>query len=306
MVASYTRAAMIAESWMADVAGVAGRAAMARAQSAAASSSTATRERPRDSAGGSQTPPFPPTSSWQRLREGLFIWGASLIVILALSGLAGCAGHASPSLRPSSFVSPSPSPSLPRSGVLFADSFDRFDGPLGSPWVSTSSTWGIRSNKAKLLSGAYTSTSGTATIDVGQTDVTVSADITLSATPRRSNAGLTPGFVDYLNNLYCKIEVTEGNPNGLMSIGRRVDGMTTSQLAARKNAGFMAARTYHVVCARSGNIVTMMVGPREITYSLSPADLAAFGSTTTVGFRLHLAPDEDDGGSVYDNFEVTA
>ncbi len=82
--------------------------------------------------------------------------------------------------------------------------------------------------------------------------------------------------------------------------------MITSQLAARENVGFVAGRTYHVVCARSANVVTMMVGAREISYSLSPADLASFGSTTMVGFRSHLAPDEDDGGSAYDNFEVTA
>jgi hypothetical protein len=189
---------------------------------------------------------------------------------------------------------------------IFLDSFGRADGALGTPWVATASTWGVRSGRAQLLSGTYASTTATATVNVGTTNVTVAADITLSSTPRRANAGITPGFVDYRNNLYCKIEVSPVNPNGLMSIGRRVNGTTTSRLVYAGNTGFVNGGTYHVVCVRSGSTIRMTVGARTITYTMTSSDLAVFGSTTKVGLRSHLAADEDDGGSRYDNFQVTA
>ena len=142
-------------------------------------------------------------------------------------------------------------------------------------------------------------------MNAGTTDVSVSADITLSSTYHRANAGLTPGAVDYKNNLFCKIEVTDGNPNGLMSIGRRLNNVITSQLAAYRNAGFVNGATYHVTCARAGNVVTMTVGTRSISYTLTSSDRAAFASATRVGMRAHVAPDEDDGMSVFDAFTVT-
>jgi hypothetical protein len=189
---------------------------------------------------------------------------------------------------------------------IFSDSFGRADGALGLPWTATASTWGVRSGRAQLLSGTYASTTATATVNVGTTNVTVAADITLSSTPRRANAGITPGFVDYRNNLYCKIEVSPVNPNGLMSIGRRLNGTTTSRLVYAGNTGFVNGGTYHVVCVRSGSTVRMTVGARTIAYTLTSSDLAVFGATTKVGLRSHMAADEDDGGSRYDNFQVTS
>jgi hypothetical protein len=209
-----------------------------------------------------------------------------------------------PSPSPSPDPSPSPSPSPP---PIFADTFDRADGnTLGSQWSYASSTWGVRSNGARFLTGAYTSTTALATVNVNTTQVSVSADIRLSSTFHRANAGLTLGALDYKNNVFCKVEVTDGNPNGLMSIGRRLNNVITSQLAAIRNAGFVNGGTYHVTCARAGDVVTMTVGARSISYTLTSADLAAFGSSTRAGFRTHVAPDEDDGMSVFDNFTVAA
>jgi hypothetical protein len=108
------------------------------------------------------------------------------------------------------------------------------------------------------------------------------------------------------DNFFCKIEVTNGNPNGLMSIGRRIGGATASLLASAKNTGYVNGGTYHVVCGRVGNVITMTVGPRTISYMLTKSDLAAVGSATRVGLRTHLAPDEDDLLSSYDNFVVMA
>ena len=194
-----------------------------------------------------------------------------------------------------------------RAGMpIFVDTFDRADGGLGSPWVTTSSTWGVRSNHAVFLTGNYTSTTGVASVPIASTtDAYTSVDITLSLTPLRANAGLTPAFVDYNNNMFCKIEVTAGNPHGLMSIGRRLNGTMTSGLAVVRNAGFVSGGTYHVGCARTGSTITMTVGSNTIGYAMSPTDLAKFGTTTKVGLRGHLSPNEDNGGSTYDNFNVS-
>jgi hypothetical protein len=39
---------------------------------------------------------------------------------------------------------------------------------------------------------------------------------------------------------------------------------------------------------------------------MTASDLAVFGATTKVGLRSHMAADEDDGGSRYDNFQVSS
>src|SRR4029079_7204997 len=138
---------------------------------------------------------------------------------------------------------------FPASAASFADPFDRSDSSsLGAPWTYVASTWGIRSNGARFLTGQYASTPGLAVMDAGTTQISVSADITLSPTLQRSNAGLALAAKDYKNNLFCKIEVTNINSNGLMAIGRRLNNVITSQLVAVKSAGFVSGGTYHVVC----------------------------------------------------------
>ena len=188
--------------------------------------------------------------------------------------------------------------------TTFADAFDRPDGPLGSPWVAANSTWGVRSGAAQMLRARWADTIAAATVDSGLTEYRVSADVRLSPTFRRANAGLVIASVSVRTHLFCKIEVTAGNPDGLMSIGRRVNGKTTSLLATIRNAGFTNGTTYPVTCGRSGNVVTMTVGTRTLRYTMSSSDVSRFGSATAVGMRVHVAPDEDDGLSTFDNVVV--
>lgn len=196
--------------------------------------------------------------------------------------------------------------SVPASATSLSDSFNRRDGALGAPWTTVNSTWGVRSNRAKALTSQYTAGVGYAVRPFVSTNFTVSAAITLSPTFRRANAGLTILFANHANNIFCKIEVTEGNPDGLMSIGRRRGGATTSLLAQISGTGFSNGRTYTVACGRSGNTIRMTVGTRSITYTLTSGDISAFGSATKVGLRCHNVSDEDDGLSTYDNFSATA
>ena len=74
---------------------------------------------------------------------------------------------------------------FPASAASFADPFDRSDSSSLDSRRLVASTWGIRSNGARFLTGQYTSTTGLAVMDAGTTQVSVSADITLSPTPHR-------------------------------------------------------------------------------------------------------------------------
>jgi len=197
-------------------------------------------------------------------------------------------------------------PQSASAATVFTDTFTRSDSNnLGSGWQVWSSSWGVRSGKARALSGAWLQTTAITSVSAGSTSYTVDVDITLSPTPMRSNAAVALAVVDYSNNFFCKIEVTDGNPNGLASIGRRVGKTITSQLASAKNIGLVAGGTYHVRCGRQGSTLTMSVVGRTLTYTMGSSDLSRFGSSTKVGLRTHLAPDEDDGLSSYDAFTVS-
>jgi hypothetical protein len=133
------------------------------------------------------------------------------------------------------------------------------------------------------------------------------ADLTLSA--GRSNAGLTVLWKDHSNHLWAKVEVSPGNPSGLMSIGRRLRGKVTS-LLARSKGGLTAGATYHVALQVDGGVASFSVTgvtvpfSRTITYRLTSTDLNAFGSGSSAGVRAKYLYDEDDGGSRWDDLTV--
>jgi hypothetical protein len=183
----------------------------------------------------------------------------------------------------------------------FSDSFDRVDGPLAAPWQQNNGTWVVSGSAARFASAqsyGYATVPGTS----------AEADIKLSPTPHRGNAGLTIMWRDAKNHIFCKIENTTGNPNGLMSIGRKSNNAVTSLLAKTMNAGLHNGVTYHVACRRAGDVITMTVSggdvsvPKTISYTLTSADKAAFGSGVRVGLRSRVYFDEDDGRSTWDNF----
>jgi hypothetical protein len=135
----------------------------------------------------------------------------------------------------------------------------------------------------------------------------VEADLTLS--PERSNAGLTVLWKNHRNHLWAKLEITPGNPNGLMTIGRRRGGRVKS-LLARSRGGLKAGETYHVELGVVGRTATFTVTgvtasfSRAISYRLSAEDQAAFGEGAHAGVRAKYLYDEDDGGTRWDNLSV--
>jgi hypothetical protein len=187
----------------------------------------------------------------------------------------------------------------------FFDGFDRPSGPMTSPWTNTNG-WFVENGQVKLTLNGIAET----VVDTGVSDhYRVSANITLS--PNRANAGLTVLWKSAANHIFCKIEVTPGNPTGLMAIGHRLNGKTISLLKSAKGFGLKKGGTYLLTVTKAGQVITSSVsgagiagGVKTISYTLTAAETAAFGSATSAGLRGKNLYDEDDGQSRYDNFLV--
>jgi hypothetical protein len=199
-----------------------------------------------------------------------------------------------------------------------SDGFDRADAPsLGSMpngwrWHEDArSTWGVEDGRARVVEGPENGFA-TAWVDTGHRgDVAVSARIALSPTPGRANAGLVLRYADADNHLWTKIELTEGHPGGMISIGKVSRGKLTSLLSHADGIGLRAGRTYRLEVRIDGRVVTSTVrgpgldGPASTAYTLTRTEATAFADNRGAGLRTKLAFDEDDGGSRWDDFVVT-
>jgi hypothetical protein len=213
-------------------------------------------------------------------------------------------------------------------GCLAADDFDRPDGAItqastGQAWATHGlycddchPVFAVSEGQASMAPGPEKNFIWLATIDTGRASgVSVGSAITLSPTPLRANIGLVALFTDRQNYLTCKIEVTEGNPGGLLAIGEQLRGETHSLLADRGDIGLRNGRTYRleltiptdpdrqpVRCTVSGPGVRRA----SVSFRLSPGRVATYGEGTSQGLRIKIYDDEDDGGSRWDDFVVEA
>jgi hypothetical protein len=189
----------------------------------------------------------------------------------------------------------------------FSDGFDRANGSLGDPWSNTNG-WAVEDGRVRLLSNGIAE----AVVDSGLSDrYRVSATIAFS--PNRANAGLTTLWKNHANHLFCKIEVTPGNPSGLISIGHALNGKGKSLLKSAKGFGLSRGGTYQLSITKLGKAVSCAVtgsgiggGTKTITYTLSSSEVSSFGSATRSGLRGKNLYDEDDGLTRYDAFSVQA
>ena len=155
----------------------------------------------------------------------------------------------------------------------------------------------------------HTYTSNTGFVELVRPADTPRAEADLTLSPGRSNAGLTVLWKDHNNHLWAKLEISPGNPFGLMTIGRRRSGAVTSRLAY-STGGLTKGATYHVVLSVDSGVATFTVTgisesfSKTLSYRLSTTDLSAFGSGTKAGARAKYLYDEDDGGSRWDNLTV--
>ncbi len=254
-----------------------------------------------------------------------------LLTVIALVVVSCGASGSDPSPSPPSGRSGTePIPVVCPTGAPDCLAWDTFDGSVGPITRSTSgqlwATWGLGcpdchpifetdGSRATMAPGADNVFIWLATIDTGRASgLTVSADITVSPTPERANVGLVGLFADRANHLVCKIEVSEGHPDGLLAIGDERADVTTSLLAGRDHVDFTSGGTYRlelhvptsledfpVTCTASGGGIKRS----KVAYRLPPEAIAAYGSGTGQGLRIKIFDDEDDGGSTWRDFRVT-
>lgn len=193
-----------------------------------------------------------------------------------------------------------------RGGPLVSDSFDRADSTTslgtadsGQVWTAHSGTWGISSNKGYLAS---TTGQAAASVDAGASDVEVSADITLSPTTDRADAGLVFRLADDSNYLLALINKVTGS-NSIQLFKRQAGSFT--HLASVGSQGHVNGTTYDLrVVANGSSIEVFRDDTSVLTHTLSGADLTTFGSNTRHGLRVHRGSTADDGGTRFDNFLV--
>ena len=122
---------------------------------------------------------------------------------------------------------------------------------------------------------AHTYTSNTSFVELVRPTETPRAEADLTLSTGRANAGLTVLWKDHSNHLWAKLEISPGNPNGIMTIGRRLRGKVTSLLASSRG-GLTRGATYHVVLQVSGGVATFTATGRHrlvLQDDLVPAQL---------------------------------
>jgi hypothetical protein len=254
------------------------------------------------------------------------VWFASAWAALALA----CGGSPLPSGEATTSTSSevdagSGCPAaVPR--CLAWDDFDTTDGEAaeaatGQSWTteglfceSCHPSLSVMNGRAALVPATAKNFIWLATMDTGASSgIVVSAEITLSPTKGRANVGLVALYADRRNHLTCKIEVTEGNPDGLLAIGDQMDGHTTSLLADRGDVGLKNGETYRLELAipssvRKHPVRCSVSGPSldrtAVAVRLMPDRIAAYGDGSSQGIRIKIYDDEDDGLSTWGDFLV--
>jgi hypothetical protein len=250
------------------------------------------------------------------------------LLILALGFASSCGTGDTPAGSPTTSVSPEPASVCPprAPGCLAWDDFGDPDPPpretgTGQVWVTEGlfcdgcePELEVRDGAAFIIPAPEKNFIWLATVDTGvDTGIEVIAEITLSPTPRRANVGVVALYRDRKNHLTCKLEVTEGNPSGLLAIGDQLDGTTTSLLASEAGIGLRNGKTYRLRLSIPPSLTTMPVrcsvtGPgiasAEVSFDLPPERIAGYGAGTSQGLRIKVYDDEDDGGSSWRSFLV--
>jgi hypothetical protein len=221
---------------------------------------------------------------------------------------------------PSVSVTP---PAAPASGTVLAnDSFERLDGAglgtadLGGAWSTDSKgSWAIENGAARVSSGP-TCDKTTAWLALPVSDrFQVASDITLSPTLNRANVGLLVSGAGPNDHLWAKLEVSPGHPDGLVTIGKMDPVLgTVSLLSPMHDVGMVNGDTYRTtVTVDRGSVAVRVTGltdpsftPASVSYDLTPAERFTYGGNLQAGLRLRVCGDEDDLGSRWRSFRVTA
>jgi hypothetical protein len=190
------------------------------------------------------------------------------------------------------------------------DGFDRPNGPIGRAdtgqvWVESAGTWSIVSGAARAAT-EFRSQVCTAMLETGSADGRLQLALRLSATPRRANAGAVLRVVDADNDLFVKLERTPLNPDGMLAIGMTRNGVVRYPAIRTSDIAFTNGDALRLVVDLAGPLITVIVSTGEtIEHALDAEDAALFAGQTRHGLRVNLAPDDDDGGSSFDELRFT-
>lgn len=187
-----------------------------------------------------------------------------------------------------------------------ADSSSTMGTPdTGSAWTvpTAGATWGISSGQGYLVS---TTAQAIAVSDASVATGTISADIKISAV--RSDTGLIFNETDDNNYLVAVLSMSNtGGGGSQLSLFKRVAG-TFTQLGSTVTPTLTHGAVSRLTVVRTSTTIKIYVGTTLlITYTLTGAEQTAFNSSTKHGIRVNYnasGPDNDDGGTRFDNYVV--
>lgn len=195
----------------------------------------------------------------------------------------------------------------PAAGVTTygADTFTRANGVIGTAetggaWTpsATSGVWSVASNKASCakVDNVHNST----TLAIAQANVTVTVDLTLSATNNRALAGIVMRYADANN--WLRVSLGKYTSTNDLFIQQFLAGSLTT-LSDITTMGLVNGNTYALKVVISGTTITAFVDGVQKASASFNAGL----TTQTYGLTMFAAAANfDDGGSTFDNFLVVA
>lgn len=188
-----------------------------------------------------------------------------------------------------------------------SDSFDRANSAIalgtadvGGTWAEPSGFWGILTNKAYIQTPSVDNHNN-AVLNVGQSNVSVSADIILSSTNNRAAAGLRLRHQDDSNFIAVYLYKCTAVTNSILIV-QAVGGSATYP-GEFTSAGLANGSTYTLKVTLSGSTITVLLnGVQKLSTTFDNTNLTTgkYGIGAYVG-----STDFDDGGSTFNNFAVT-
>lgn len=183
--------------------------------------------------------------------------------------------------------------------TIIYDSFNRANGNLGNAdsgqaWLTggvATTAWKVDSNVAKRVS-ATTSVNDVAYIDSGKTDVTISADITMTTFSNGSSlvARMSGTSLDNSMSVYI-------HPSGQIAVRKRISGVNT--FLGLTTFSFTNGATYSCRFECKGNDFKVYLNG---VLKVSVTDDNTLKTNTRVGMFLPLSG--GGSGDYFDNFTV--
>lgn len=194
-------------------------------------------------------------------------------------------------------------------GILATDTFTGSNGTslsahtmdVGSGWTLQQGSWDLQGNQANLVATAGDD-QNVATCDPGSADVAFEAQLITPASGH-IDAGVVFNFSD--NSNYWLLAVTRRTDltiHGWFLYERNAGSFT---LRASETASGLPAQntTYTIRIITRGDAIGVMIdGAVRLGYSVSARP---FKTATKVGLRIYKSAGDPDGGSRFDNLEVT-